>query len=84
MQNVEALTQNESSDQYPRYKNVTDKTSYNEFRTEYKGEDHSVIVEYKRTCTGYYTYCKHTGNEDDICYGSLNKKDILCGDWQES
>lgn len=83
-QNIEALSENENSE-YPRYKNVTDKSSNTEFKTEIRiGPDSTkVSVEYKRTCTVWYTHCKHTGKEKDLCYQSLNGiAQGPCGSWE--
>ena len=44
-----------------------------------------VSVEYKRTCTVWYTHCKHTGKEKDICYRTLNGvAQGPCGNWEQS
>ena len=71
--NIEALSTSENED-FPRYKNVTDKSSNTEFKTEVStGADGTkVSVEYKRTCTVWYTHCKHTGKKNDVCYKALN------------
>lgn len=85
--NIEALSNPEGQNgQYPRYINKTDKNSYKEFKSEVKVDSTgvSVTVQYSRTCTTYYTYCKHTGKKEDICYESLNGMKTDCGDWSKS
>lgn len=86
LSNIEALADDsESSDNnvYPRYINTTDKNRYKEFKIEGKTDStgKTISIHYSRTCTTYYTYCKHTGKKDDICYGSLNGKATDCGSW---
>ena len=82
--NIQALSASENG-QFPSYKNVTDKSSNTEFKTEVStGADGTkVSVEYKRTCTVWYTHCKHTGKNKDVCYGELNgMAQGPCGDWK--
>lgn len=82
--NIEALSTSENED-FPRYKNVTDKSSNTEFKTEVStGADGTkVSVEYKRTCTVWYTHYKHTGKKNDVCYEALNgMAQGPCGDWE--
>lgn len=82
--NIQALSASENGEFY-RYKNVTDNSSNTEFKTEVStGADGTkVSVEYKRTCTVWYTYCKHTGKKNDVCYQELNgMAQGPCGDWK--
>lgn len=76
-ENLAALT--EDNNTYPRYKNHTDKSTNVEWET--KVDTTGLHIKFKRTCVTYYTYCKETGKEDDICYGQLNKLETTCGDW---
>lgn len=86
--NVEALSNPEGGDsgEYPRYINKTDKNSYKEFKTEVTVDTAGVKVsiDYSRTCTSYYTFCKHTRKAQDICYGNLNGMATDCGDWTKA
>ena len=83
--NIEALCDDEDGT-YPSYINVTEKSSNTEFKTEVNTADGvQVSVEYKRTCTVWYTHCKHTGKEKDICYRTLNGvAQGPCGNWEQS
>lgn len=78
-QNVEALADSPEDREYPRYINKTDKRSRKEQKVEI-GKD-GIKYNYSRTCTDYYTYCKHTGKEVDICYESLNGFVTSCQTW---
>lgn len=82
--NIQALSASENGE-FSRYKNVTDKSSNTEFKTEVStGADGTkVSVEYKRTCTVWYTHCKHMGKNKDVCYEKLNgMAQGPCGDWK--
>lgn len=85
--NVEALADDpESSDnEYPKYINKTDKNSYKDFKTDIKTDSTGaqISIQYSRTCTTYYTYCKHTGKEGDMCYKSLNGLVTDCESWSK-
>lgn len=83
-ENIEALSEPEDKE-YPRYINVTDKSSIKEFKTEIEKDSTGlkISVEYSRKCITYYTYCKHTGKTDDICYASLNKLEKTCDSWDK-
>ena len=86
-ENIEALSGGESNPgEYPRYKNVTDKSSNVErrFETRIDSSGVSIEVEFKRTCTTWNTYCKLTRRDDDICYGELNGIVTDCGSWSEN
>ena len=84
--NVEALSMPEGDGEFPRYKNVTKKSKYFETKFEYEdGENGKKIkVEFKRSCTTLWTYCKHTGNDADICYERMNGKLTDCDSWQKA
>lgn len=80
LSNIEALAGGEEGE-FPRYINITDKSSNTEFRTEVSVD--GVKIEYKRTCSTYTTYCKNTGDKEDICYEELNGVTTTCDSWQK-
>lgn len=84
MKNIEALSQGENS-KYPRYINHTDKNKYKDFKVEIEGDTTGgkITTTYSRNCTTYYTYCKQTGKNDDICHGELNGMVTDCGVWSK-
>ena len=76
--NLEALTNPESDEQIPDYKNVVDKTTTKEFRfktdvdttTGGSISSGSIEIEYEVSCVVYHTYCKSAKGK--TCYTSLN------------
>ncbi|MCM1515492.1 MAG: hypothetical protein NC080_03615 [Paraprevotella sp.] len=86
--NVEALTDGSESfdNKYSGYINTTDKNKYREFKTEIQTDTAGVkiFIQYQRTCTTYYTYCKHTGKTKHECHSSLNGLVSDCGSWSKN
>jgi hypothetical protein len=83
--NIEALAQDgegTTSGEYSRYINDTKFSSNTEFKTEVN--ENGVSISWKRTCQSAITYCKNTGDDDDICYESLNGVVTTCGEWSKN
>lgn len=81
LENVEALARNDvgSNGEIPRYVNETEIKEHKDVKVEI--DSSGLRIEYSRTCSDVITYCDHTGNDDDICYESLNGVETTCGDW---
>lgn len=86
-ENIEALSNpgDPGDGQLPRYKNKTKTQTYSETKFEYDTDSNGkkIKIEYKRSCTTLFTYCKYTGKNNDICYERLNGKVTDCDlNWQ--
>lgn len=83
LENVEALASDDlgSSGEIPRYINDTKIKNHKDIRFEI--DSSGLKVEYSRTCSDVITYCKHTGEDEDICYERLNGVETTCGDWSK-
>lgn len=79
--NVEALAQNESGNERPKYINETKIKTRIETKVEVNKD--GLTVSYKKTCSDVITYCEHTGKKDDICYVDLNGIETTCGEWEQ-
>ena len=88
--NVGALTMapegGGSTGTYKSYYNYTDKNKYTDKKVEYRKDSTgvSIKIEFKRSCTSYNTYCKHSRDKSDVCYGELNGLVKDCGEWSEN
>lgn len=82
--NVEALANNTEgySNERPRYINKTETKDRVSTKTEINKD--GIKIEFKRECTDVITYCKHTGEKEDICYVDLNGTKTTCGQWEEN